>query len=96
MTGQWSWAADGIFDVLSDQEVADIVWRNSVVDGKDAVRNAREVVQAALRKGSRDNVTAVVLRLGWSPPPALDSVAAGAGSNPLADKPEPAEEDMFG
>ncbi|CAJ1352133.1 unnamed protein product, partial [Effrenium voratum] len=75
--------SDGIFDVLSDQEVADIVWR-VVGQGKDAVRAAKEVVSTALRKGSRDNITAVVSRFGWASPPALD-VAAATVMSSLAD-----------
>eukprot|EP00913_Durusdinium_trenchii_P012370 g11612.t1 len=30
--------SDGIFDALSDQEVADIIWRAMAGEGKDAVR----------------------------------------------------------
>lgn len=64
--------SDGIFDVLSDQEVADTLWRSMAGQGRDPVRAAKDVVQAALRAGSRDNLTAIVMRLGWAPPPSLD------------------------
>ena len=56
-------ASDGVFDVLSDQQVADIL-RNAVMEGKDPVGSAKAIVQSALRAGSRDNLTAVVMRLG--------------------------------
>eukprot|EP00933_Yihiella_yeosuensis_P025322 TRINITY_DN19670_c0_g1_i1.p1 TRINITY_DN19670_c0_g1~~TRINITY_DN19670_c0_g1_i1.p1 ORF type:complete len:733 (+),score=151.90 TRINITY_DN19670_c0_g1_i1:196-2199(+) len=91
-------ACDGVFDVLSDQEVADIIWRGAAGEGKDAVRNAREVVAAALRKGSRDNITAIVMRLNWSPPPTMDAASAAVASAGLDLPPEPAKDDtdMFG
>merc|ERR1712118_335193 len=57
---------DGIFDFLSDQEVADVVWRSVVEQGSDAIEAAKAVVQAALNSGSKDNLTAIVMRLGWS------------------------------
>lgn len=79
-------ACDGIFDVLSDQEVADTIWKSIVVQGKDAVGAAKAVVQAAFGRGSRDNLTAVVLRLGWSAPPLPTDTAPG---------PEPKAKDDF-
>jgi len=69
-------ASDGIFDVLSDQEVADVLWKSMVGRGRDPVGGARDVVQAALRAGSRDNLTAVVMRLGWASPPSLEGHCA--------------------
>jgi serine/threonine protein phosphatase PrpC len=51
-------ASDGIWDVLSNQVVADIVARSS------GCRNAASAVtEEALRRGSMDNVTAVVISL---------------------------------
>ncbi|CAE7237986.1 unnamed protein product [Symbiodinium necroappetens] len=73
--------SDGVFDALSDQEVADVVWRAMAGHGKDAVRAAKEVVQTALRKGSRDNVTAVICRFGWATPPEMDSTVAAVISS---------------
>jgi protein phosphatase 1L len=60
---------DGIFDVLSDQEVANVLFKAMVSDGLDPVGAAKAVVQAAFKSGSRDNLTAIVMRLGWSLPP---------------------------
>jgi len=79
--------SDGIFDVLSDQEVADTLWRSMAGQGRDPVRAAKDVVQAALRGGSRDNLTAVVMRLGWAPMPPLDAALVA---------PTPASENIFG
>ncbi|CAK9025383.1 unnamed protein product [Durusdinium trenchii] len=96
--------SDGIFDALSDQEVADIIWRAMAGEGKDAVRAAKEVVSAALRKGSRDNITAVICRFGWATPPPMDQAAAAvmssAGldtSSAFAPQAEPSDDvNMFG
>lgn len=56
--------SDGLFDKLSDQTLADMLWKSMAVQGRDPVRAARDAVQMALRAGSRDNITAVVMRLG--------------------------------
>lgn len=69
-------ASDGVWDRLSDQQCADLVWKSMVVNGRDPAGTSRDVVRAALSAGSRDNLTAVVLRLGWAAPPMLDSAAA--------------------
>merc|ERR1712129_29020 len=69
-------ACDGVFDTLSDQEVTDAVLQ----EHSDPVQAAKVVVQRALSKGSRDNLTAIVLRLGWSPPPHM--IAASVASDP--------------
>lgn len=70
--------SDGIFDHLSDQELADVITKVAAVYKKDPVRTAKEVVQAALRKGARDNLTAIVMRLGWAPAPVVDAAAAAS------------------
>jgi serine/threonine protein phosphatase PrpC len=49
-------ACDGVWDVLSDQEVADIV-NNS----PDAATAAEEIIRQAIIKGSRDNITVQVV-----------------------------------
>lgn len=99
-------ASDGVFDKLSDQDVANCVWKAAAEEGKDAVKAAREVVRAALARGSRDNCTAVVLRLGWAPAPSSAVTAASAASASAAaagtgsDSPDvvvvSAEDNMFG
>jgi len=69
---QWSFivlATDGVWDVLSDQYVVDLVWDQiSVTDARhgpaDALRDsARVVVQAAMERGSTDNLSCVVVLL---------------------------------
>jgi len=64
-------ASDGIWDVLADQLVVDLVWgqiqvhdsrRGPAAALEDA---ARAVVQAALESGSLDNLTCMVVHLSW-------------------------------
>eukprot|EP00439_Symbiodinium_sp_Y106_P061161 s386_g9.t1 len=79
-------ASDGVWDVLEDQLVVDLVWDflGSVQDPQrgivSALREAAElVVQAAKDRGSTDNLTCAILLLSWeekmllkaSPPAAL-------------------------
>lgn len=71
-------ASDGVFDTLSDQNVADVVWNAIGVQGKDAVGAAKAVVHAAYSAGSRDNLTAVLMRFGWASAPSANSTAGGA------------------
>jgi len=84
--------SDGIFDALTDQGVADVLWKAMAVNGRDPVAAAKEVVQAAFQGGSKDNLTAVVMRLGWAAPPAADCASSLA---PEAEKKKD-EFDMFG
>lgn len=74
---------DGIFDYMSDQQVADVVWKSMAARGEDCIMASKAVVQAALRSGSKDNLTAIVMRLGWASPPGAtlgDTVAASAAT----------------
>jgi protein phosphatase 1L len=89
-------ASDGIWDVLSNQNVADIVAR---AGGCRAAASA--VTEEALRRGSMDNVTAVVisLRSVWGgtelpsnqppPPRAGDTPRSSLGSASFGDIPPP-------
>lgn len=56
-------ACDGIWDVLSEQEVVDI----ALPHFNDAKAAADAIVKAAYKKGSVDNLTATVIQFGWKP-----------------------------
>lgn len=66
-------ACDGVFNVLSDQEVAEVCWSVIVEHGGDAIQAAQAVGNMAAARGSLDNVTSLVMRLGWAAPPAPGS-----------------------
>ena len=51
-------ACDGIWDVMTDQEAVDICSSE-----KDAKSMANKLLQHALKKNTRDNVTVVVIQL---------------------------------
>merc|ERR1711924_429672 len=66
-------ASDGIWDVLDDQFVVDLVWDqlSSAHDSRKGPRDVFEgaaqlVVQTALERGSLDNLTFAVLLLSWT------------------------------
>lgn len=52
-------ASDGVWDVVSSSEASVIAWsiRNS---GRDALRAAQTIVENAIRKGTKDNVSCIV------------------------------------
>lgn len=54
-------ACDGVWDVLSDQQVCDIVLEHWA----DAAAAASTIVRTALSTGSGDNLTAQVVIFGW-------------------------------
>jgi serine/threonine protein phosphatase PrpC/cold shock CspA family protein len=55
-------ATDGIWNVLSNQEVIDLAASHF----DDAEEAAKKIVRTAHQKGSEDNLTAMVLQFGWS------------------------------
>ena len=55
-------ACDGVWDVLTDQEAADIV-NNSLSNNKDFNLAAQSLVEAAYNAGSTDNISAVIISL---------------------------------
>mmetsp|Transcript_46735 Transcript_46735/g.130105 ORF Transcript_46735/g.130105 Transcript_46735/m.130105 type:complete len:420 (-) Transcript_46735:57-1316(-) len=63
-------ACDGVWGVLSDQDVADAVWQIMAFHKGGPVEAAQEVANRAEGAGSTDNVTVLVMRLGWAQPPA--------------------------
>merc|ERR1711965_556838 len=54
-------ACDGVWDVLSDQQVCDIVLEH----WGDSAAAASTIVRTALSTGSGDNLTAQVVLFGW-------------------------------
>jgi len=59
-------ACDGLWDKLTHQEVVDFVHENIAL-GRDSHRISELLAQHALDKGSRDNVTVIVVILKWRP-----------------------------
>ena len=55
-------ACDGVWDVLSDQDAVDIVRQCGSSEGKKKLAGGA-LVQAALKQGTTDNVTAMVVWL---------------------------------
>merc|ERR1711920_46252 len=86
---------DGIFDYLSDQQIADVGWKAMAVERQDVVAAAKTVTQAAVRSGSKDNLTVVINRLGWAQVPTAGS---GVGVAPASDESGSGADalDMFG
>lgn len=63
-------ASDGVWNSLSDQAVFDAVFQVMGIDKLGPVEAAQEVANRAQQKGSTDNVTVLLMRLGWAEPPA--------------------------
>ena len=55
-------ASDGLWDVMSEQDVVDIVRKSLYVTGKTPELAASELGDLALRLGSSDNVTIVIVQ----------------------------------
>ena len=53
-------ASDGIWDVMSDDDVQDLVLSNAELPNDDL---AQSVIQSALARGTRDNLSVLVVRL---------------------------------
>jgi serine/threonine protein phosphatase PrpC len=85
---------DGVTDKLTDQEISNCVWRAMVAEGKDPVGAAKALCKASLSRGSRDNVTAIVMRLGWAAPPPRGSASAPLGTDDNAEGGK--EDSIFG
>ncbi|KAK3256622.1 hypothetical protein CYMTET_34239, partial [Cymbomonas tetramitiformis] len=62
---------DGIWDVMSDQEVIDLAGEH----WGDPNEAAAAVVRTALQKGSQDNLTAQVIQYAWQSDHAKDMIA---------------------
>merc|ERR1719478_440158 len=74
-------ATDGIFDVLSNQEVVDLAMKH----WDDPDEAAKNIVRTAYKGGSEDNLTALVIQFGWADknaPKYLNNVKRNTGIDP--------------
>merc|ERR1712217_35000 len=55
-------ATDGVYDVLSNQEVVDLAMRH----WDNPEEAAKNVVRSAYKRGSEDNLTVLVIQFGWA------------------------------
>jgi len=55
-------ATDGVYDVLSNQEVVDLALKQ----WHDPEEAAKDIVRTAYKKGSEDNLTCLVIQFGWA------------------------------
>ena len=56
-------ACDGVWDVLTDQETTDLLMKRYADKGGPDEDAAKYIVKTAIKKGSADNITAVVVYL---------------------------------
>jgi serine/threonine protein phosphatase PrpC len=56
-------ACDGVWDVLTDQEAADLIIARMLEKGGPDAEAAEFLVNTAIERGSADNVTAIVAYL---------------------------------
>jgi len=99
-------ATDGVFDVMENQEVIDLALRS----WDNAEEAATNIVRSAYKRGSEDNLTALVIQFGWadkSAPKFLERKGASIGiassgdagvkkGSMFASKPAEDDMDMFG
>merc|ERR1712190_248541 len=55
-------ATDGVYDVLSNQEVVDLALKQ----WSDPEEAAKDIVRTAYKKGSEDNLTVLVVQFSWA------------------------------
>ena len=60
---------DGVTNTMSDQDIADTAWQVMGMNGFGPVQAAQEIANRAQAAGSTDNVTVLIMRLGWAQPP---------------------------
>merc|ERR1719198_1963394 len=98
-------ATDGVFDVMSNQEVVDLALKH----WDDPEEASKNVVRSAYKRGSEDNLTCLVIQFGWADknvPKYLErmklmsgAAASIEGPVPAVASSKPAEKedfDMFG
>lgn len=56
-------ACDGVWDVLTDQETTDLLMKRYTEKGGPDEDAAKYIVRTAIKRGSADNITAVVVYL---------------------------------
>lgn len=56
-------ACDGVWDVMSDQETADLLMKRYKEKGGPDEDAAKYIVRTAIKRGSADNITAVIVYL---------------------------------
>ena len=56
-------ACDGVWDVMTDQETADLLINRFQEKGGPDEDVAKYIVKTAIKKGSADNITAIVVYL---------------------------------
>lgn len=59
-------ACDGVWNTMSDDDVCDACWEAMAQQALGPVDAAREVADRAQARGSTDNITVLVMRLGWA------------------------------
>jgi len=55
-------ATDGVYDVMSNQEVVDLALRH----WDDPEEASKNIVRSAYKRGSEDNLTVLVIQFGWA------------------------------
>eukprot|EP00929_Paragymnodinium_shiwhaense_P008697 TRINITY_DN112657_c0_g1_i1.p1 TRINITY_DN112657_c0_g1~~TRINITY_DN112657_c0_g1_i1.p1 ORF type:complete len:423 (+),score=73.11 TRINITY_DN112657_c0_g1_i1:128-1396(+) len=63
-------ACDGVWNTLSDQDVADAVWEAIACNNGGPVEASQLIASRAQAKGETDNVTVLVMKMGWAGIPA--------------------------
>ena len=56
-------ACDGVWDVMTDQEAADLLMKRFVEKGGPDEDAAKYIVRTAIKRGSSDNITAIIVYL---------------------------------
>ena len=86
-------ACDGVWDVLSEQHVADIM----LAHHSDAKKAANEIAKAALAAGSTDNVSVVAVVFDWQAGviAALTTPAAATQATRAVPSSDDDDDDMF-
>lgn len=55
--------SDGIWDVLNDEKIIDIIFNNNNINVSSAQQLSQDIIDRALKEGTGDNVTCIVIKL---------------------------------